>query len=156
MNKTRSINHMKCYLFRMAQEKWSTNPKLTATIFNENKLFNYIEDCYDLLCMSSYKLALNDLETILKNSALKIEINKQEQIGDKIGDEQKNAAAIMLLQMVLEKYSGMHSILIEETLTEFVSTPMYNAIFDFDTELWKEGPDYILDLLEKQVSNKTS
>ncbi len=156
MNKTRSINHMKCYLFRMAQEKWNTNPELTARIFNENKLFNYIEDCYDLLCMSSYKLALNDLETILKNSALKIEINKQEQIGDKIGDEQKNAAAIMLLQMVLEKYSEKHSISIEEALTMFVSTPIYNAIFDFDTELWKEGPDYILDLLEKQVSNKTS
>ncbi len=67
MEESRSINHMKCYLFCMAQEKWNTNPELTAKIFNENKLFDYIENCYDSLHLSSYQLALNDLETILKN-----------------------------------------------------------------------------------------
>ncbi len=75
-------------------------------------------------------------------------------MNNEINDKQKKAAAIMLMQMVLEKYSEKHSISIEEALTVFVSTPIYNAIFDFDTELWKEGPDYILDLFEKQVSNK--
>ncbi len=67
MTKARSINHMKCYLFRMTQEKWNTNPSTTAKIFNENKLFDYIAECYDSLHLSSYQLALNDLETILKN-----------------------------------------------------------------------------------------
>ncbi len=70
MTESRSINHMKCYLFRMAQEKWNLSPSKTANIFNENKLFDYIADCYDLLHLSSYQLVLSDLETILKNKGV--------------------------------------------------------------------------------------
>ena len=47
--------------------KWNMTPSMTANICNENKLFDYIADCYDLLHLSSYQLALSDLETILKN-----------------------------------------------------------------------------------------
>ncbi len=67
MTESRSITHMKCYLFRMAQEKWNMDPSMIAKVFNENKLFDYIADCYDSLHLSSYQLVLNDLETILKN-----------------------------------------------------------------------------------------
>ncbi len=70
MTEYRSINHMKCYLFRMAQEKWNLSPSKTASIFNENKLFDYIADCYDSLHLSSYQLVLSDLETILKNKGV--------------------------------------------------------------------------------------
>lgn len=58
---------MKCYVFRMAQEKWNMAPSMTAKLFNENKLFDYIEECYDSLHLSSYQLVLKDLETILEN-----------------------------------------------------------------------------------------
>ena len=67
MTEQRSINHMKCYLFRMAQEKWNMDPLETAKIFHDNKLFDYIEECYDSIHLSSYHLALMDLETILRN-----------------------------------------------------------------------------------------
>lgn len=67
MTESRNINHMKCYLFRMAQQKWNLSPSMTAKIFNENKLFDYIANCYDSLHLSSYQLVLNDLETIIKN-----------------------------------------------------------------------------------------
>ncbi len=70
MTEYRSINHMKCYLFRMAQEKWNLSPSKTASIFNENELFDYIVDCYDSLHLSSYQLVLSDLETILKNKGV--------------------------------------------------------------------------------------
>ena len=39
----------------------------TAKIFQDNKLFDYIEECYDSIHLSSYHLALMDLETILRN-----------------------------------------------------------------------------------------
>ncbi len=72
-----------------------------------------------------------------------------------INEKQKNAAAIMLMQRVLEIYSERHSISIDEALTWFSSTPVYTALFDFETGLWKEGPDYILDLLQR-VQNQGS
>ncbi len=68
---------------------------------------------------------------------------------EKVSEKQKNAAAIMLMQCVLEIYSERHSVSIDEALTWFSSTPVYNALFDYETGLWKEGPDYILDLLSK-------
>ncbi len=71
-----------------------------------------------------------------------------------ISEKQKNAAAIMLMQRVLEIYSERHSVSINEALTRFSSTPVYNALFDYETGLWKEGPDYILDLFEKASRRK--
>lgn len=67
-----------------------------------------------------------------------------------ISEKQKNAAAIMLMQRVLEKYSEKNSISLDEALTWFSSTPVYDALFDYETGLWKEGPDYILDIIEKE------
>jgi len=71
MTENRIINHMKCYLFRMAQEKWNISPSETAALFKDNQLFDYIDECYDSLHLSSYQLALNDLETILENKGAK-------------------------------------------------------------------------------------
>lgn len=59
----------------------------------------------------------------------------------------------MLMQRVLEIYSERHSVFIDEALTWFSSTPVYNVLFDYETGLWKEGPDYILDLLEEEKRN---
>lgn len=70
MIETREINHMKCYLFRLAQTKWKLSPNETSKVFVDNNLFNYITECYDSLHLSSYKLALNDLETILENKGV--------------------------------------------------------------------------------------
>jgi len=67
MTETREINHMKCYLFRMAQITWKISPKETSKVFKDNNLFGYITDCYDSLHLSSYQLALKDLETILES-----------------------------------------------------------------------------------------
>ena len=73
MTEARSINHMKCYLFRMAQEKWKLSAFDTVKLFKENQLFEYTDDCYDLLHLSSYQLALHDFETILRNRGIVIE-----------------------------------------------------------------------------------
>ena len=43
-----------------------------------------------------------------------------------ISEKQKNAAAIMLMQRVLEIYSERHSVFIDEALTWFSSTSVYN------------------------------
>ena len=41
MTEARSINHMKCYLFRMAQEKWKLSAFDTVKLFKENQLFDW-------------------------------------------------------------------------------------------------------------------
>ena len=61
----------------------------------------------------------------------------------------KEYGAVTLLQRVIEKYAKQKSISFEEALKIFASSPLYEGIFDYDgTQLWKEGPDYIISLLE--------
>lgn len=67
-----------------------------------------------------------------------------------ISNKQKNAAAIMVMQRVLEIYSEKEAISLDEALMRFSNTPIYNALFDFETGLWMEGPDYILDLIKRE------
>lgn len=37
----------------------------------------------------------------------------------------------------------------EEAMLLFVSSCIYDVLFDFDIGIWKEGPEYLLDLYEK-------
>lgn len=71
-----------------------------------------------------------------------------------VSDKQKNAAAIMVMQRVLEIYSEQNDITIESALMDFSSTLVYNALFDFDTGLWREGPEYILSLFKGEMDKK--
>ena len=66
------IHHMQCWLFRNAQVKWNKTPSETADLFGRYGLFKYIEDCYELLHVSSYSSALNDLEEILAVNGVNI------------------------------------------------------------------------------------
>lgn len=70
----RNINHMKCWLFRKAQVKWGLKPDECVEIFVRHGLFDYIGQCYDYLHLSSYNLALADLEELLFSKGVKINV----------------------------------------------------------------------------------
>jgi hypothetical protein len=72
MSEERLIHHMQTWLFRNAQLKWNKSPEETSEIFKQYGLFEYIKECYDYLHLSSYNLALEELETLLKNKGAKI------------------------------------------------------------------------------------
>ena len=60
------IADMQAWVFRMAQQKWGVSPRRCAEIFAEYDLLGFISECYDLLHVSSYQHALNDIEDILR------------------------------------------------------------------------------------------
>ena len=59
------IADMQCWIFRKAQKKWNMPPKKCAELFREYDLFGFISECYDLLHVSSYQCALDEVEDIL-------------------------------------------------------------------------------------------
>jgi len=67
-----------------------------------------------------------------------------------VSEKQKNAAAVMVMQRVVEIYSSNQGVTLDEALERFSSSVVYDALFDFETGLWKEGPDYILDLFQRE------
>ena len=66
------IADMQCWVFRKAQMKWHLTGKECAAIFKRYDLFGYISDCYDLLKVSSYQCALDELDSLLKSRGIVI------------------------------------------------------------------------------------
>jgi len=72
MTDAQLIHHMQVWLFRHAQTKWGKTPQETAELFKKYSLFEYVCECYDYLHLSSYSLALENLEAILTKKGVKI------------------------------------------------------------------------------------
>ena len=47
---------------------------------------------------------------------------------------------------MLFKLAEKDGITYEQALLRFALSPVYEALFDFETAVWKEGPDYLMSL----------
>ena len=65
-----------------------------------------------------------------------------------VTDQQKETCAILVMRSMLESYSKKHNIPFSEALEKFANSPVYDGLFDFETGLWAEGPDYLLSFYE--------
>ena len=72
--------------------------------------------------------------------------------GLNVTNEQKEACAVAVMRAVLEDYSQMHDVPFDVAIGQFAGTRCYQALFDPDTRLWAEGPDYIRSLFEEALS----
>ena len=69
-----------------------------------------------------------------------------------VTDERKNACAVNLMRNMLMKYAKLHDISFEEAIIRFAESSTYNMLFDFDTAIWREGPDYLLATYEEELA----
>ncbi len=69
-----------------------------------------------------------------------------------ITDERKEATAITIMRCMLITLSEEKHIPFEQAMLDFSQSGTYEDLFDFDTEIWKEGPDYLRDLYEEECS----
>ncbi|MBQ8920263.1 MAG: DUF3791 domain-containing protein [Acidaminococcaceae bacterium] len=65
-----AIADMQCWVFRHAQRKWKISPSVCAELFKKYDLFGFIDECYDLLHVSGYQRALDDVEEILRSKGV--------------------------------------------------------------------------------------
>lgn len=72
MSEERLIHHMETWLFHRAAQKWNKSPEEIAAIFTQYGVFDYISECYDYLHLSSYEMALENIEELLKNKGIRI------------------------------------------------------------------------------------
>lgn len=63
-------------------------------------------------------------------------------------DSQKESCAVSLMRDTIEALSLRDGISYEEALLYFTSSKVYAALFDYDTGIWKEGTDYLLNLYD--------
>lgn len=64
-----------------------------------------------------------------------------------------------ILGFISECYDSLHlnsyaCVVDAIELLRFTQFRIYDALFDFDTEIWKEGPDYLVSLYDQCASGK--
>lgn len=71
-----------------------------------------------------------------------------------VTDKEKELCAKRLISMIIDT---LHNIIPEHSkdslLEDFINSKTHSMLFDFETKLWTEGPDYILCLYaeEKEI-----
>lgn len=61
----------------------------------------------------------------------------------KITIEEKEFVATEMLRLVVENIKKKEKKSFDLAFSKIVLSTAYDVLFDFDTEVWKEGPDYI-------------
>lgn len=73
-----------------------------------------------------------------------------------ITESQKECCAVIAMREAVKNLAIQENISYEEALLRFTSSRVYEALFDFDTEIWKESSDYLLNLYDYCNSKKTA
>ena len=154
-----NISHMQCWLFRLAQSCWNLTPMETLVLFKQLSIFGYIADCYDSFHLSSYHHALINLESMLAYNGIIFPSNRKANHTTDIcfpssgpanvSDETKEACAIETMHCMVKQYAADNDISFEETFFTFAASTTYEVLFDFETAVWTDGPEYIRSLFEK-------
>lgn len=140
------ITDMMCRIFRLAEIKWNKTPAEVSVLFQKFNVLEFISDCYGSLHLSSDLYALADIENILYNNRVTMEISH-----DQPTNKMKEHCAITTMRRMLEKYSDINGISYKEAFFQFTNSRAYLALFDYDTGIWSEGPDYLMNFFEDTI-----
>ena len=70
-----------------------------------------------------------------------------------VTESQMESCAISTMRRMIEKYSEKNFIPFEEAFFQFTNSYIYDALFDYETGIWMEGPDYLMNLYEDALNN---
>lgn len=66
-----------------------------------------------------------------------------------ITERQKETCAVNTMRRMVEKYSEKNNIPFEDAFFDFTKSPIYELLFDYESGVWREGPDYLMALYEE-------
>ena len=71
-----------------------------------------------------------------------------------VTDKQKEVCAVIAMREAISMLAEKEHISYEKAMLKFTDSKIYDALFDFDTEIWKEGPDYLRGLYDEECSQR--
>lgn len=138
-------------IFRMFCEKLQVSPVDANKLFEKYGIWKYIEDTYDMLKLNGDECAVNDIWEILKVKGIKLEgefYNKPETVNDKITEQKRFCADLILTDAIMDMPEE-DSITWQEARSKIINSNAYTALYDLETGLWGNGPDYFRDFYKK-------
>ena len=138
-------------IFRMFCEKLQVSPVDANKLFEKYGIRKYIEDTYDMLKLNGDEYAVNDIWEILKVKGIKLEgefYNKPETVNDKITEQKRFCADLILTDAIMDM-AEEDGITWQEARSKIINSNAYTALYDLETGLWGNGPDYFRDFYKK-------
>lgn len=138
-------------IFRMFCEKLQVSPVDANKLFEKYGIWKYIEDTYDMLKLNGDECAVNDIWEILKVKGIKPEgefYNKPETVNDKITEQKRFCADLILTDAIMDM-AEEDGITWQEARSKIINSNAYTALYDLETGLWGNGPDYFRDFYKK-------
>ena len=75
---------------------------------------------------------------------------------DKMTTDQKETCAVISMRDAVALLAQEKQISYEDARLLFADSRIYDALFDYDTGIWKESPEYLLDLYNKFADKKSA
>lgn len=118
-------------------------------IFKQHNIFRYLSECYDYLHFFDIVFLVSHIDDVIEKGIVYSKRNIN--LFDKGTKEIKEYCMHNLVSMVVEKLHAHYPQYSEiDLISEFSQSRTYALLFDLETGLWKEGPDYILSLYTKE------
>lgn len=162
-NELQDKQKLECWVFRIAQKKWGITGRDCIKIFKENDIFNIITKDMNMLKESSEEHIVCNIEDILEKVNAE-ELNKQIatlQNKKKAAKPQnimyrtlKECRAVNVMRDVICLLAKRKHLSFEKAFEEFVKTTMYEAQFNYQTELWDKKPVCLLGIFDKWNTKK--
>ena len=125
--------------------------KLSASegnrIFDSYGIWKYIEDTYEMMHLNGDESALMNIFKVLqlKDIGLGVvgsNIINQELEKTTMDNEQKVFCAELILTAAIMDMAEDEGISRQEARSRIINSLAYDTLYNFDTGLWSEGPDY--------------
>lgn len=162
-NEFQDKQKQECWVFRIAQKKWGITGRDCIKIFKENDIFNIITEDMNMLKESSEYYIVCNIEDILEKVNAE-ELNKQIaalQNKKKAAKPQnilyrtrKECRAVNVMRDMICLLAERKHLSFEKALEEFAKTTMYEALFNYQTELWDKKPVCLLGIFDKWNTKK--
>ena len=124
-------------IFRMFCMEVKISPVEGDELFSKYGIWDYLKDAYDVLHLNSDEYALNDVMEILKAKDAKIVL-----VTPNMNFEQKTFCADLILTDAIMYMAEEEGIKLQEARSKFIKSKAYDTLYDFETGLWANGPDY--------------
>ncbi len=72
-----------------------------------------------------------------------------------VTDKQKEHCAIVNMRLMLTEYAKKNNIPFDDAVLLFAESPVYTMLFDYDTNLWMEGPRYLMAYFDEYLASTT-
>lgn len=70
---------------------------------------------------------------------------------NEVSNATKESCAVETMRYMLQQYCTDKAVPFEDALFMFSTSSTYQVLFDFETGVWREGPDYLRSLFEKSL-----